>query len=132
MSLLFFINSIAYANSDICVDDNLYVLNECQSEWLAFETENKIYIKTEAIVLTNNSFYIVVGTSAAYLKNLYKDDFGYFVFPAEVWWKCRYCGYLNGPDFNACQNCHKAKRHPKSNVSEHEIAAFASLDISCI
>lgn len=109
----FLFNSI-YANmADLLLMDTLDLY---QSEWKKYENKDRIYIKEEAIYISDGKILLIVDNLAISLDRIAKDEEGIYIESAQLGffgWTCPKCNNQNGNSHNACQNC--GQKRPNEN-----------------
>lgn len=79
-----------------------------ENEWKLDEIDNRIYIKSEAILLAKNQMYLVVDQIFIPLSDLHCDETGYFLCAeGYFYWTCCKCNWKNSYTVFTCQNCKK-------------------------
>lgn len=97
-------------NQDKEFEQMTWAINQYEQCWNAGETEDRIYLKAEAIVNNENSVFLVVGNYLLPIDSIQSDFNGYYMCSENwLWWTCCRCQYKNGKAFLTCQNCHRQK-----------------------
>lgn len=74
-----------------------------------FKQCEKMYVNPDQVSIEPNGIFVNVQEKWFMAEALYADTNGIYFTSASssdwsIYWKCPYCGYINGPLDNRCQN----------------------------